>query len=238
MTFKIEKTVDCTHVLWADAPCELAIKHSLGLQTEMSVPSCNIIDGCFQQSSRANVLRWSQTNVAGNRKERFCKWQRGLCGVRAPLMSAPGESAGRMWSAPSCPSFLWQACTVQRAEHRAADKDRPLLCVCKGRTERLACASWVLCCTLGAVSLQTVWTEETAAKLGGAEPRQTARHLKSCLSCHCRKRIFPSYKEAKEGQGLWVWRAFLPTRSVLAYKLPLKWNLGNSQPGKLETDSK
>lgn len=90
----------CTvpYVLWANAPCELAIKHSLGLQTEISVPGYKIIDDCFQQSSQANALQWSQTNVASNRKGNFCKWQRGMCDIREPLMSAPRESASRMWN--------------------------------------------------------------------------------------------------------------------------------------------
>lgn len=51
---------------------ELAIKHSLGLQTEIRVfQAMKIINDCFQQSSQANALQWSQTNVADNQKNLF-----------------------------------------------------------------------------------------------------------------------------------------------------------------------
>lgn len=44
---------------------ELAIKHSLGLQTKKkTILDYKIIDDCFQQSSQNNALQWSQTNVA------------------------------------------------------------------------------------------------------------------------------------------------------------------------------
>lgn len=117
MTFKIQKTVDCTPCSLNKRPMRISYKAVIrSANRNESVPGCNIIDDCFQQSSRANALQWSQTNVAGNRKKHICKWQRSLCAIRGPLKSAPRESARRTWSPPD----LWQACT--RADSRAQSR--------------------------------------------------------------------------------------------------------------------
>lgn len=119
--------------------CELAIKHSLGLQTE-EIRLFQAIKWLmtFQQSSQANALQWALANVTGSRKEHFCKWHRGLRGVREPLSSAPRESFRRMSNSPSCPSSLWQVCDASRAQSSWRGLAAALLLQGKNRTGRLS----------------------------------------------------------------------------------------------------
>lgn len=81
------------YVLWANAFTRISYKTLIrSANRNQSVPGYKMTDVCFQQSSQANALQWSQTNAAGNRKEHFCEWQRSLRGIREPLMSAPRGS--------------------------------------------------------------------------------------------------------------------------------------------------
>lgn len=93
ITFERQKLCFVPYVLWASAPMRISYKTLIrSAKRNQSVPGYKITYACFQQSSQANVLQWSQTNVAGKRKEHFRKWQRGLSSIREPLTSAPRGS--------------------------------------------------------------------------------------------------------------------------------------------------
>ena len=93
ITFERQKQCFVPYVPWASAPMRISYKTFIrSTNRNQSVPGYKITYAYFQQSSQANILQWSQTNVAGKRKEHFCKWQRGLSGIREPLTSAPRGS--------------------------------------------------------------------------------------------------------------------------------------------------